>query len=138
MKLTKLPILAGFAGLTLSHQCMSLPNNSVVTLNDIGEDLVAIFCFTNQEDCCQLGSGARWLLPDGTVVDSRGNLFVNRGLSALSLNRVPDLVAVNGLYRCEIPDSEGVIQTLYAGLYSDNTGNVYTANNWQTTNDQCA
>ena len=41
----------------------------------------------------------------------------------LSLNRVPDAMLENGLYRCEIPDSEGDTQTLYAGVYSDDEGN---------------
>ena len=32
---------------------------------------------------------------------------------------------VEGIYRCEIPDTFGFIQTLYIGVYSANTGEWY-------------
>ena len=113
--------------LTLLHRNSFLSNNSLVTVTEIGVDLFALFCFTNDENCCS--SQARWLLPDGTSVDSSGDLFQRRGLSMLSLNRAPDAMVENGLYQCEIPDSSGVIQTLYAGVYSANAG-MSNLNRW--------
>ena len=106
--------------LTLLHQRLLLPNNSIVTVAEIGVDLLALFCFTNDESCCS--SQARWLFPDGTSVDSSGDLFQRSGLSMLSLNRAADAMVENGLYQCEIPDSSGDIQTLYAGVYSADAG----------------
>ena len=89
-------------------------------MTEIEVDLLALFCFTNGESCCS--SQGRWLFPDGTSVDSSGDLFLMRGMSMLSLNRAPDAEVENGLYQCEIPDSSGVIQTLYAGVYSVSAG----------------
>jgi hypothetical protein len=101
---------------------MNFPNNSIVTATDIGEGLLALFCFTNQENCCESEADARWLFPNNTVVDTSGGLFGSRGLSMLSLNRQDGAMVENGLFRCEIPDVEGDIQTLYAGVYSEDTG----------------
>ena len=116
-------VLAISQGPGIFHRSENLPNNSIVTETDIGEDFLALFCFTDEENCCESANEARWLIPDGTVVGSNGDLFGRRGLSMLSLNRVPDAMLENGLYRCEIPDSEGDTQTLYAGVYSDDEGN---------------
>ena len=32
---------------------------------------------------------------------------------------------MDGVYRCEIPDTRNVIQTIYIGVYSTNTGEWY-------------
>ena len=32
---------------------------------------------------------------------------------------------MNGIYRCEIPDTTGVDQTIYIGVYNTNTGEWY-------------
>ena len=49
------------------------PSNSVVTLTDIGEDRVALFCLTDHPACCResdTGASGRgtWLLPGKSPV----------------------------------------------------------------------
>ena len=113
-------------------------NNSVVTLEDIGEDDDALLCVTNQTDCCRrtytdgyvLVFG-NWLFPNGTkvpndIVNQSLNLIWNfhrsRGQMVVGLNRRGG--GVNGVYRCEIPDAMNVTQTIYIGLYTASDGKV--------------
>lgn len=112
------------ADVSIFHGGQRLPNNSLVTVNDIGEDLEGLFCLTNKEDCCD--SVGTWLFPDDTVVTSQpdANVYELRGLSILSLNRAFEMEVDNGLFRCEIPSADGVTQTLYVGIYSDGAGNL--------------
>ena len=99
-----------------------LPNNSIVAVEAIGEGLDALVCFTNRENCCSGVEAARWLLPDDTVVGGSGDgVYESRGLDILTLNRQTGTELDSGLYRCEIPDAEGVNRTLYVGVYTNGT-----------------
>ena len=61
--------------------------------------------------------------PDGIeVVGGRGDVSVGRGPSRLTSNREDGAVVENGVFRCEIPDSEGGMNTLYIGVYSEDSG----------------
>ena len=109
-------------------------NNSCVTLEDIGEDDTALFCVTNLTTCCrppytvenETGLG-NWYFPNGTVVPSRGmqwDFHRTRGQMVVSMHRRRGGVA--GIYRCEIPDSTNVTQTIYIGVYTAGTGEWYS------------
>ena len=87
-------------------------NNSIVTLEDIGEEGNGLVCMTNQTSCCQppysdvvLGN---WFFPNETRVSSSGNndFFRDRGQMVVRLNRRRG--GVGGIYRCEIPDSMNI------------------------------
>ena len=105
-------------------------NNSNVTLEDIGEDDTALFCITNFTACCkppytgENGSAiGNWVFPNGTRVPSsgtNGDIYRTRGQMVVYLNRRRSGVA--GIYRCEIPDSINVTQTLYIGVYTTSSG----------------
>ena len=103
-------------------------NNSIVTLEDIGEDGDALLCITNYTACCQpayTGGPAlgNWFFPNGTRVPSDGNkldLYRTRDQMMIRLNRIRG--GVEGIYHCEILDAMHVIQTIYIGVYSANTG----------------
>ena len=102
-------------------------NNSCVTLEDIGEIDDALLCMTNLTACCKspyTGSGlGNWYFPDGTRVPSsgtHGDFYRTRGHMVIGLNRRGG--TVEGIYRCEIPDSMNVTQTIYIGLYNTSTG----------------
>ena len=106
-------------------------NNSIVTLEDIGEDDDALVCITNLSACCrrsytgemQLTLG-NWFFPNGTRVPSIGkNIYRNRDHMVVRMHRTRG--GVEGIYRCEIPDTFGFTQTLYIGVYSANTGEWY-------------
>ena len=102
-----------------------------MTLEDIGEgDDNALLCTTDQSSCCKhpytgemgpvLGN---WYFPNSTRVPSinkRWDFQRNRGDMVVRLNRIRG--GENGIYRCEIPDTMNVTQTLYIGVYSASTG----------------
>lgn len=114
--------------ITFSLRNTTFQNNSLVNLKDIGEsDDDALLCITELSACCQhlytndtepaLGN---WFFPNGTripgeVVDGttglQFNIYRTRGHSVVLLHRRKG--GVNGIYRCEIPDALGVIQTIY-------------------------
>ena len=106
-------------------------NNSVVILEDIGEDDDALLCMTNLTACCRNpytgvnGSAiGNWFFPNGTKVPSAGgnqwDIHRTRGQMVVRMHRGRG--GVEGIYRCEIPDAMNVNQTIYIGVYSANTG----------------
>ena len=102
-------------------------NNSIVILEDIGEGDDALLCKTNQTACCQGRYVAgNWFFPNGTRVPSsheQWDFHRTRGQSVVLLHRRRD--GVEGIYRCDIPDTLGFTQTIYIGVYSASTGEWY-------------
>ena len=110
-------------------------NNSCVTLEDIGDDSdTALLCMTNLTACCRApytGENGRglgnWFFPNGTEVPSSGKQWDfnrTRGYMVVSMYRRRGGVA--GIYRCQIPDSTNVTQTIYIGVYTASTGEWYS------------
>ena len=105
-------------------------NNSCVALEDIGENDTALLCMTNLTACCRppyTGENGRSLgnlyFPNGTVVPSKGSrwdIYRTRNQNVVLLNRRRG--EEEGIYRCEIPDSMNVTQTIYIGVYTAGTG----------------
>ena len=109
-------------------------NNSLVTLDDIGESNDALLCITDNTACCARdqspGGGilGDWYYPNGTGVPSafvalpnvQWEFYRNRGPSVVRMNRRRG--GVNGIYHCVIPDTTGVDQTIYIGVYNTSTG----------------
>ena len=98
-------------------------NNSLVTLEDIGED-AALLCKTNQMACCRPSDTVlgNWFFPNGTRVPSQGyqwDFYRDRGQMVVQLHRRRG--GENGIYNCEISDSMNVIRTIYIGVYTTNT-----------------
>ena len=92
-------------------------NNSIVTMEDIGEGNDALLCMTNLTSVNRSVRGD-WYFPNGTTVFS-------------TLKRIRDQIAVRmnrrgggeeGIYHCEIPVSMDVNQTIYIGVYSTSSG----------------
>ncbi len=98
-------------------------NNSIVNINDIGEDGEALYCFTNESQCCRSQDNfiegiSNWYSPDGNPV---GNKMANtisrtRGPRSVILHR-DNVLAPTGIYRCQIYD-----ESTYVGVYSDSKG----------------
>ena len=69
-----------------------------------------------------------WYYPNGTGVPNKiinvqnlqWDFYRTRGPSVVRMLRRRG--GVTGIYRCEIPDAAGVNQTMYIGLYAENTG----------------
>ena len=105
-------------------------NNSLVTLEDIGENDTALLCRTNLADCCNHSytGGYRsaignWFFPNESRVPSGyswSDYYRTRDLMVVHLNRRRG--GVDGIYRCEIPDSTNVFQSLYIGVYIASSG----------------
>ena len=109
-------------------------NNSCVTLEDIGEGGDALLCRTKHVACCippytgnesALGD---WFFPNGTTIPSKTvnsssgeqwDFYRTRSRSVVHLNHRRG--GVEGVYRCEMPDSNNVNQTIYIGLYTAKT-----------------
>ena len=104
-------------------------NNSIVTLEDIGEGDDALLCRTNLTACCRppyTGAGSaigNWYSSDGSRIPSGGNLNTafhrTRGKMVVLLNHRRG--GEDGIYHCEISDSVNVTQTIYIGVYTTNS-----------------
>ena len=97
-----------------------------MTLEDIGEGNNALLCMTNLTACCGRSENRSvlgdWYFPNGTVVPSSGeqwDFHRTRDRSVVLLNRRRG--GVDGIYSCEIPDSNNVNQIIYIGVYTANT-----------------
>ena len=98
-----------------------------MTLEDIGEGCDALLCKTNQS-----GTGSalgEWFYPNGTTIlteivnettQEERDIYRTRNLSVVRLNRKTG--GVEGIYRCEIPDSLNATQTLYIAVYTASSG----------------
>ena len=108
-------------------------NNSLVTLEDIGEWDATLLCWTNLTTCCRYPytgywgpSVGNWFFPNETRVPSLHNLwgfYRSRGQMVISLHRSRG--GEEGIYRCEIPDAMNVTKTMYIGVYTADTGEWY-------------
>ena len=105
-------------------------NNSLVTLEDIGEWEYALLCVSDQPVCCRrsyTGEFGRtlgnWFFPNRTRLPSfqiQWNFYRDRGQMSVNMHRRRG--GVNGIYHCVIPDAMNVTQTVYIGVYTANTG----------------
>ena len=105
-------------------------NNSCVVLEDIGEGGDdTLLCVTKFTGCCRppntgnRSSFGNWYFPNATRVPSEGSqwdFYRTRGQMVVGLNRRRG--GVEGIYRCRIPDSLNVMQTINIGLYTGKTG----------------
>ena len=94
-------------------------NNSIITLEDIGEGDDGLLCITDLRNCCQsaqIGMNVaygNWFFPSGnrvtgetTVNGTQSDFYGDRGASVVRLNHRRG--GEDGIYRCEIPDTTNV------------------------------
>ena len=79
------------SGVGLFFNGRLLSNNSMVLLDDIGENSSALYCLTDRELCCSEESGTDprglWFFPNGTVIDNvNSDVYISRGFSSIHLN----------------------------------------------------
>ena len=113
---------------------MNLINNSIVTNRDIGTGAAALVCTTTYTPCCASGNPeTEWYFPNGSQVPNNPNLPYQRtrgwfpGRVILSRNSES---TTTGIFHCDIPDDNGVVQSLYVGIYDSNTGESCTLSEW--------
>ena len=116
------------ADVSLKHNDQLLVNYNIVALEDITTGDGRLFCLTNTASCCgstdtgSVGVGD-WFFPNGTSVPPRDSLLTReRGTSFVALSGRSSTNLPTGLYRCEIPDVNGEIVTLTAGIYRRDEG----------------
>ena len=115
--------------------CQSLPqfqyfaetpgNNSLIHYNRNDVEAAALKCKTDRDDCCHDTNVANWRDERGKLVQEGADdgtcLYVTRGDGEISLNRRNSscIPPTSGLWRCDIPDSSGEIQSLYIYISND-------------------
>ena len=103
-----------------------LKNNTYIPFAYIFDGEKALKCVTDSVNCCNVSDVGNWIDARGRVVhqgeDEATCLYVTRGQEVVSLNRksncTPD---TSGLWRCDIPDSREVMQSLYIYISNDAT-----------------
>ena len=105
-----------------------LVNNSYIFRGHIGEGHNdSLHCVTDNSDCCTNGQG-NWYDETGGEVqqgsDGDSNLYVTRGDGVVYLNRRTG--GSSGMWRCDIPDNNGVQQSIYIYFGTKETGIHFT------------
>ena len=107
-----------------------LPNNSYILYANITTGDRALKCVTDSANCCTDPDVGNWRDERGRAVQQRANgdtcLYVTRGQGEVSLNRNSNCHPDFGLWRCDIPHSSGVIQSMY--IYIGSSGTSTTQN----------
>ena len=130
-------------GVRFSLRGIVYQNNSLVTLEDIGEGGDALVCVTDRPACCYGYFGlyyGHWFFPNGSRIPSyrqQWDIYRTRDRSMVRMNRWRG--GVTGIYRCEIPDAMNVTQTIYIGVYTASAGEwyMYTYNKMELVNKLC-
>ena len=60
-----------------------------------------------------------WYFPDESALEPEraNNFYKNRGPSVVRLHKKPSITSPTGIYRCDIPDDNGVSQSIFVGVY---------------------
>ena len=126
---TLVSFFLGAADVRFSLNDTTYQNNSVITLEDIGEGSQALLCITDQRNCCRNADSSmgvvfgNWFFPNETRVpsgDLNWNFYRTRGPSVVRLQRRRG--GAEGIYRCEIPDTLNITQSIYIGVYNETNG----------------
>ena len=118
------------AGVYLSLNGTNYPNNSVISITEIGEtdpnsnQNDGLQCITDRRPCCRFRYRVgEWFFPNGTKVPMRGSGATtfdrNRGRDdgTVNLNRLStDVMSPIGLFCCVVPDANDVSQTVCATI----------------------
>ena len=126
-----------FSGVGLTLNGMTLTNNSIVDMTDIGTGNAALACTTTYEPCCSSANfETQWYFPNGSQIPNNLNLPYRRTRGTnpgrVILNRNSESTTT-GIFHCTIPDASGVTQSLYVGIYNGHTGESCTPSEWTST-----
>ena len=101
-----------------------LTNNSYIDREVIGVGVNnSLRCVTNYSDCCAGSDVGNWFNRDGNEAHQgvdNADLYVTRGEGVIYLNRITE--GAPGMWRCDIPDSDGMMQSIYIYLGTPTTG----------------
>ena len=111
------------------------PENSLVSVEDISELDGALLCVTPYRECCSgtfttnsMGAIGEWYFPNDTKVlirSENGTMYRNRWNGTVRLNkRSRGTIDIQGIFTCEIPDSQGFMRNITIGVYPRDGGTV--------------
>ena len=112
---------------------MQYTNNSVVNITNIGTGGAALRCTTTNLACCFSGPppGTHWYFPNGSQVERDGITYYRTRINpyvsppgTVFLHRNPG-ANTTGVFRCDIFDDRGNLQSLFVGIYTATTGESY-------------
>ena len=112
------------------HPSVPVSNNSYIFYEKINEEF-GLKCVTNMSiNCCRDTNVANWRDERGELVQEEADdgtcLYVTRGDGEISLRRNSDCIPpTSGLWRCDIPDSSGEMQSLYIYISNDTSFGKY-------------
>ena len=135
-----IPTAMGLTGVSLKLQGVSIPNNSLVNLDDLlyrsdnmqrptntnGFHDKTLVCVTDLVDCCESQELGDWYYPDGNPIELDDNLDAkfqsNRGQN--NGQQIYGSVRLwrrytppeRGLFSCELPDANNDTQILYVNI----------------------
>ena len=99
----------------------TLVNNSYVFRGAVGKGNDALNCVTDSANCCTDPDVGNWTDERGGAVYQGASgataIYVTRGNGVVSYNRISG--GSSGMWRCDIPDSSGVMQSIY--IYTGTT-----------------
>ena len=114
----------------LSLNETTIPNDGYILASGIGAEDSGLHCNTDRSGCCRASDTppGQWYRPDGNQVGSftdeaantgatRNFFSRNRGTGTVRLNRFgtpPE--SDRGRFRCEIPNADNNIVTLYVNI----------------------
>ena len=101
-----------------------LTNNSYIYYANIHEGHRALKCVTDGVNCCNDSDDGNWRDERGRAVhqgvDGPTCYYVTRQRKEIILNRNSDCIPdTSGLWRCDIPDSSEVMQSMYIYISND-------------------
>ena len=102
-------------------------NNSLVKMEDIGEDNEALICSTGFYPCCGTPPNrfGEWYYPDGSNVRpiGSGDTFYRNRLDDGTVRlhrRSSGTLPASGRYKCAIPNNQGNTINMFVQILSDN------------------
>ena len=118
----------GAGDVRFSLRNITYRNNSIVMIEDIGEHDDALLCMTDLNKTNSSNAFGNWFFPNGTTIPSdtennQSDIYRSRDEMVVRMHRRRG--GEEGIYRCEIPDSVNVTQSIYIGVYSASTGEWY-------------
>ena len=84
----------------------------------------ALHCITDKMDCCNDDNDGNWFLPGQThpiETNLMANFIINRITGAVLLNRRNEITSPAGVYVCELPDSDAMVQKVSIFLFNVTT-----------------
>ena len=112
----------------ISHNGQVLLNHAYLNLSQVGNTTSrSVRCRTNYFSCCTVVDREQggWYLPSGLISSdsmSTPDIYVEHKNQEVCLSRKNNVNRPSGIYRCDIPTSTSVMQSLYLGLYYGSGG----------------